>query len=46
MPIIRRKLLYLCDTGVCHSAWVASGLLVGVKLQPADHTPPIKSDKN
>ena len=29
VPIIRRKLLYLCDTGICHSGWVASGLLVG-----------------
>ena len=39
------KLLYLCDTGICHSVWVASDLLVGVKLQPADQTPPIQSDK-
>ena len=30
VPIIKRQLLYLCDTGVCHSIWVASGLLVGV----------------
>ena len=30
MPIIRRKLLYICDTGICHSVWVASGLLVGL----------------
>ena len=30
-PTIRRKLLYLCDTGTCHSVWVASGLLVGLK---------------
>ena len=30
---------------ICHSVWVASGLLVGVKLQPPDHTPPIQSDK-
>ena len=30
VPIIRRKLLYLCDTGICHSVWVASGLLVGL----------------
>ena len=29
-PIITRKLLYLCDTGTCHSVWVASGLLVGL----------------
>jgi hypothetical protein len=28
VPIIRRKLLYLYDTGICHSAWVTSGLLV------------------
>ena len=28
-PIIRRILLYLCDTVICHSVWVASGLLVG-----------------
>ena len=41
VPIIRRKLLYLCDTGICHSGWVASGQLVG----PADQTPPIQSDK-
>ena len=25
-PIIRRKLLYLFDTVICHSVWVASGL--------------------
>ena len=31
VPIIRNKLLYLCDTGICHSVWVASGLLVGLK---------------
>jgi len=43
VPIIRSKLLYLCDTGICHSVLVASGLLVGVK--PADQTPPIQSDK-
>ena len=36
VPIIRRKLLYLCDTGIYHSVWMASGLLVGVSLQPAD----------
>ena len=31
-PIIRRKLLYLCDTCTCHSVWVAaSGMLVGLK---------------
>ena len=29
VPIIRRKLLYLCDTGICHSVCLASGLLVG-----------------
>src|SRR5215475_11466258 len=37
----QEKLLYLCDTGICHSVWVASGLLVGVKLQPA-HVPIIR----
>jgi len=41
----QEKLLYLCDTGICYSVWVASRLLVGVKLQPADQTPPIQSDK-
>ena len=45
VPIIRRKLLYLCDTGICHSAWVVSGLLVGLEIQPADQSPPIHSDK-
>ena len=40
VPIIRRKLLYLCDTGICHSC------LVGLNsIQPADQTPPIQSDK-
>jgi len=33
VPIIRRKLLYICDTGICHFVWVASGLLIGLKLQ-------------
>jgi len=28
---IRIKLLYLCDSGICHSVWVASGLLVELK---------------
>jgi hypothetical protein len=28
----QEKLLYLCDTGICHSVWVASGLMVGVKV--------------
>ena len=32
MPIIRRKLLYLCDTDVCHSIWMASGLLLDWNL--------------
>jgi len=32
----QEKLPYLCDIGICHS---------GVKLQPADQTPPIQSDK-
>ena len=33
VPIIRRKSLYLCDTGIFHSGWVVSGRLVGLKLQ-------------
>ena len=28
----QEKLLYLYDTGVCHSVWLASGLLVGLEL--------------
>jgi hypothetical protein len=32
-PSSREKLLYLCDTGICHSVWVASDLLVGLKLR-------------
>jgi hypothetical protein len=32
VPIIRRKFLYICDTGICHSVCVATGLLVGLKL--------------
>ena len=28
------KLLHICDTGICRSVWVASGLLVGLKLNP------------
>jgi len=39
------EILYLCDAGICLSVWVASGLLVGVKFQPADQTPPTQSDK-
>jgi len=23
LPIIRQKSLYLCNTGICHSGWVA-----------------------
>ena len=42
VPIIRRKLLHLCDTGICHCVWVGSDLLVGL---PADQTPPIQSDE-
>ena len=45
----RRKLLYLCDTGICHFGWVASGVRVVLKLsisiQPADQTPTVQSDK-
>ena len=33
VPIIRRKLLYLCDTDICHSVWLVSGLQVGLKLR-------------
>ena len=32
VPIIRRKLLYLCDTGICHSVCVVCGLLVGLSF--------------
>ena len=32
VPINRRKVLYLCDIGICHSVCVACGRLVGVKL--------------
>jgi len=45
MSIIRRKLLYLYDTGICYSLWVALGVLVGFKIQPADQTPPIQINK-
>ena len=46
VPIIGRKLLYLCDAGICHSVWVASGLLVGLNsIQPAEQTPRVESDK-
>jgi len=31
VPIIRRKLQYLCDTGICHSVWVASGQVFRVR---------------
>ena len=41
----QEKSLYLCDTDICHSVWVTSGLLVGASLQPADRTPPIQSYK-
>jgi hypothetical protein len=41
VPIIRRKLLYLCGTVIYHSVWVASCLLVALK----DQTPLIQSDK-
>ena len=49
VPVIRRKLLYLCDTSICHSVRVTSGRLVGFNfgfsIQPADQTPPTQSDK-
>jgi len=35
-PSSGEKLLYLCDTGICHSVWMASGLLVGFAIQPED----------
>jgi hypothetical protein len=45
VPIIRRKLLYLCDTGIFSlcmgGVWSAGWSL----LQPAEQTPPIQSDK-
>ena len=44
-PSSGEKLLYLCDIGICHSVWLASDLLVGVEIQPADQTPPIQSDQ-
>ena len=37
--------MYLYDTGICHSVWMESGLLVGLKIQPADQTPSIQIDK-
>ena len=39
VPILRRKSLYLCDTGICHSGWVASDLEVGFQsnLQTRRH---------
>ena len=43
-PSSGEKLLYPCDTGICHSVWVVSGLLFRL-IQPADQTPPIQSDK-
>ena len=45
VPIIRRKLLYPCDTGTCQSVWVAYVLPVGLKIQPLEQTPPVPSDK-
>ena len=35
--IIGRKLLYLCDAGIFRSVWVATGLLVGLKLNRIVH---------
>ena len=31
-PSSGEKLLYLCDSDICHSVWVASGLLVGLSM--------------
>jgi len=40
VPIIWRKSLYLCGIGICHSGWVASGRLVGLKSnQPTRRHP-------
>ena len=44
-PSSGEKLLYLYDTGICHSVWVGSGLLVGFEIQPADQTSNVQSDK-
>ena len=46
VSIIRRKLLYPCVTGTFRTVRVASGLLVGFAIQPADQTPPIQCDKH
>ena len=43
VPIIRIKLLSLCETGIFHSVCVATGLLVGI--HPADQSPHIQSEK-
>ena len=40
-PSSGEKLLYLCDTGICHSIWVASGLLFGLSFNPTSR----QSDK-
>ena len=34
VSIIRRRSLYLCDTGIFHSVWVASGLLQQNRRHP------------
>ena len=34
VPIIRRKWLYLCDTGICRSVWVASVLRQQTRRHP------------
>ena len=45
-PSSGEKLLCLCDTAICHSVRVASGLPVGLKsIQRAHQTTPIQSDK-
>jgi len=46
VPIIRRKFLYPCDTGIFHSVWVATGILVGLNsIEPAYQSPPTQSEK-
>ena len=42
----QEKLLYLCDTGICHSVWVASGLLVEVSLEFHWSETPVKLQWN
>ena len=34
--------MHLCDTGICHSVWVASGLLVGLKSNQQNRRHPYR----